>query len=147
MLRPLNDFVVVKRDDQEGRIGSIIIPQNAREKLTRGTVMAVGPGVRDPGKLADELAEAMGVIDAGARDSVARGLYASEEDVAATRAALGVLMGVEQKLRRRVPSVKVGDHVLFGKYSGNEARIKDENGDEHDCMLMREEEIYGLIEE
>jgi chaperonin GroES len=37
--------------------------------------------------------------------------------------------------------VKVGDHVLFGKYSGNEVKI---DGEEH--VVLKEDEIYAIIE-
>jgi chaperonin GroES len=37
--------------------------------------------------------------------------------------------------------VKVGDRVLFGKYSGQTVRVK---GDE--LLVMREEDIMGVIE-
>ena len=37
--------------------------------------------------------------------------------------------------------VKVGDKILFGKYSGNEIKIEGE-----ECMIMREDEILGVIE-
>lgn len=37
--------------------------------------------------------------------------------------------------------VKVGDTVLFGKYSGTEVKI---NGEE--VLVMREEDIMGVIE-
>jgi len=37
--------------------------------------------------------------------------------------------------------VKVGDQVLFGKYSGTEVKV---NGD--DLLVMREEDIMGIIE-
>lgn len=40
----------------------------------------------------------------------------------------------------RALEVKVGDKVLFGKYSGNEVKI---NGDE--LIVMREEDIMGII--
>src|SRR5438094_6303529 len=39
------------------------------------------------------------------------------------------------------PDVKVGDRVLFGKYSGQTVRLK---GDE--LLVMREEDIMGIIE-
>ena len=38
--------------------------------------------------------------------------------------------------------VKVGDRILFGKYSGTEVKIE---GVEH--LIMREEDILGIIEE
>ena len=37
--------------------------------------------------------------------------------------------------------VKVGDRILFGKYSGTEIKIE---GEEH--LIMREEDILGVIE-
>ncbi len=39
------------------------------------------------------------------------------------------------------PDVKVGDRVLFGKYSGTEVKI---DGEEH--LIMREDDILGVIE-
>ena len=42
----------------------------------------------------------------------------------------------------RIPlDVKVGDHVLFGKWSGTETKI---NGEE--LMIMKESDIIGIIE-
>ena len=37
--------------------------------------------------------------------------------------------------------VKVGDTILFGKYSGSEVEI---DGEEH--LIMREEDILGVVE-
>ena len=37
--------------------------------------------------------------------------------------------------------VKVGDHILFGKYSGSEVKV---DGDE--LIIMREDEIMAVIE-
>ncbi len=37
--------------------------------------------------------------------------------------------------------VKVGDRILFGKYSGTEVKIE---GEEH--LIMREDDILGIIE-
>jgi chaperonin GroES len=37
--------------------------------------------------------------------------------------------------------VKVGDKVLFGKYSGTEVKIGDE-----ELLVMREEDIMGIVE-
>ena len=39
------------------------------------------------------------------------------------------------------PAVKVGDKVLFGKYSGNEIKLDDE-----EYLIMREDDILGIIE-
>ena len=37
--------------------------------------------------------------------------------------------------------IKVGDRVLFGKYSGTEVKILDE-----ERLIMREDDILGVIE-
>ena len=39
------------------------------------------------------------------------------------------------------PTVKRGDRVLFGKYSGNEVQL---DGTEH--VIMREDDILGVLE-
>ena len=67
-------------------------------------------------------------------------------DTAAEKPEQGEVMSVgkgkmtdEGKL---VPlDVKVGDRVLFGKYSGQTVRVK---GDE--LLVMREEDILGVVE-
>jgi chaperonin GroES len=41
----------------------------------------------------------------------------------------------------RKPDVKVGDRVLFGKYSGSEVKL---DGDEH--IILRDEDLLGIIE-
>jgi len=41
----------------------------------------------------------------------------------------------------RVLDVKVGDTVLFGKYSGTEVKIDGE-----ELLVMREDDIMGIIE-
>ncbi len=37
--------------------------------------------------------------------------------------------------------VKVGDKILFGKYSGTEVKVEGE-----DLIVMREEDIMGVVE-
>jgi chaperonin GroES len=46
-LQPLHDRVVVKRQEAEEKIGSLYVPDTAKEKPVRGTVLAVGEGKRD----------------------------------------------------------------------------------------------------
>ena len=44
-LKPIGDRVIVKREAAEGKTsGGIILPDNAKNKPQRGTVLAVGPG-------------------------------------------------------------------------------------------------------
>ncbi len=47
-MKPLHDRVIVKADAAEEKTtGGIIIPDTAKEKPQRGTVMAAGPGKKD----------------------------------------------------------------------------------------------------
>jgi len=92
-LRPLHDRVLVKRvEEGESVIGSIIIPDSAKEKPHKGEVVAVGSGR---------------VLKSGKR--------------------------VEM-------DVKAGDNILFGKYSGAEAKI---GGVEY--LILREDEILAVL--
>lgn len=52
-MRPLRDRILVERsEEQEQRIGGIIIPDSAREKPQQGRVVAVGTGrINDAGKV------------------------------------------------------------------------------------------------
>lgn len=87
-IKPLADRVVVKAADAEEKTASgIIIPDTAKEKPQRGTVVAVGPGKKD---------EPM--------------------------------------------TVKEGDSVLYGKYSGTEIQLDGE-----DLLIMRESDILGIV--
>jgi chaperonin GroES len=92
--KPLRDRVLVKYSSEEEKTaGGLYIPDAAKEKPQKGTVIAVGPGrVTDDGK-------------------------------------------------RQALEVKVGDKVLFDKYSGSKIRIDDE---EH--LIIREEDILGIVE-
>jgi chaperonin GroES len=43
-LQPMGDRVVVRKDKAADRVGSIIIPENAKEKVLCGEIVAVGRG-------------------------------------------------------------------------------------------------------
>ncbi len=45
-LTPLQDRVLVERGVEEEKIGTIVIPDTAKEKPVRGTIIAAGPGKR-----------------------------------------------------------------------------------------------------
>jgi chaperonin GroES len=40
----------------------------------------------------------------------------------------------------RALEVKVGDKVLFGKYSGTEIKIEGE-----ECLILKEEDVLGIL--
>jgi len=47
-MEPLSDHVCLRpQEEQEARVGAIIIPDSAKERPQIGTVVAVGPGKRD----------------------------------------------------------------------------------------------------
>ena len=93
-LQPLGDRVVLEREESEHTTaGGIVLPDSAKNKPARGTVVAVGDG-----KLCDD----------------------------GTRSPL---------------QVKVGDRVLFSKYSGSEVKI-----DGTDYLIMKESDIMGVLE-
>jgi chaperonin GroES len=48
---------------------------------------------------------------------------------------------VDEEGRRVGMDVKVGDRILFGKYSGNEIKVE---GVEH--LIMREEDILAVLQ-
>ena len=72
-VRPLHDRILVQRlDEGEQQIGGIIIPDSAKEKPQRGTVIAAGNGkVNDDGERIP--------LDVKAGDLVLFGKYTSQE--------------------------------------------------------------------
>ncbi len=93
--KPLGNRVVVKphSEQEEVTAGGIIIPDTAKEKPTKGTIVAAGPG---------------------------------------SRAKDGSLIPM---------SVKEGDKIIYGKWGGNEIEV-----DGQEYLLMKEDDIYGIIE-
>jgi chaperonin GroES len=92
-LTPLGDRVVVRPLGREETTKSgIVIPDTAKEKPQRGTVVAAGPGRRD---------------DDGDRIAL---------------------------------DVKVGDQILFAKYSGTEFKL-----DEDDLLIFSEKDILAIV--
>jgi chaperonin GroES len=72
-LRPLDDRVVVEpMEAEEMTAGGIVLPDTAKEKPQRGTVLAVGPG-----KLLDN--GQRGEISVAAGDEVIYGKYSGSE--------------------------------------------------------------------
>ena len=51
-IRPLHDRIIVRRlDEGEQKIGGIIVPDSAREKPQRGTIISAGDGkINDAGQ-------------------------------------------------------------------------------------------------
>jgi len=87
-IKPLSDRVLIEPAEAETQTaGGIYIPDTAKEKPQKGTVIAVGPGKVD-----------------------------------------------------EPTTVKVGDTVLYGKYSGTELAV-----DGKDLLMMRESDILAIV--
>ena len=41
--------------------------------------------------------------------------------------------------------LKVGDKVLFGKYAGDELKLKDESGKEVDVKILHLDSVLGIV--
>ena len=72
-LRPLHDRILVERlEDEEQKVGGIIIPDSAKEKPQQGKVIAAGNGkTKDDGKRVP--------LDVKAGDTILFGKYSGQE--------------------------------------------------------------------
>jgi chaperonin GroES len=93
-LKPLGDRIIVKAmDAEEKTAGGIYVPDTAKEKPTKGEVIAAGPGR---------------LLDNGSLSAM---------------------------------DVKVGDKVLYGKYSGTEVKLSGE-----EFTILRQDDVLAVIE-
>ena len=93
-LKPLGSRVVIEPiESEEVTAGGIVLPDTAKEKPQKGTILAAGPGDRD---------------DEGKRIAL---------------------------------DVKVGDVVLYAKYSGTEIKV-----DGKKLLILRESDILAIVE-
>jgi len=77
-------------------------------------------------------------------DKTAGGLYIPDNAKEKPMEGLVVAVGIGKRQddgNLIKPDVKVGETVLFGRYSGNEIKI---DGAEH--IVMREDDLLGIIE-
>ena len=73
-VRPLHDRIIVQRleEDEEQRVGGIIIPDTAKEKPQQGKIVAVGKGkVKDDGGILP--------MDVKDGDTILFGKYSGQE--------------------------------------------------------------------
>ncbi len=67
----------------------------------------------------------------------------SAKEKPAEAEVIAVGEGARRETGELIPmSVKAGDRVLFGKWSGTEVRMEDE-----DYLIMKESDILGIIED
>jgi chaperonin GroES len=78
------------------------------------------------------------VEPAEAETKTASGLYIP--DTAKEKPQKGKVIAVGEGLKDKPVTVKVGDSVLYGKYSGTEITI-----DGKEYLVMRNSDIFGII--
>lgn len=61
-------------------------------------------------------------------------------DTAKEKPQKGIVMAVGNGKKDHTMTVKVGDTVLYGKYSGTELKYEGK-----DYLIMKEDEIYAII--
>ncbi|MFT4738390.1 MAG: chaperonin GroES [Cyclobacteriaceae bacterium] len=61
-------------------------------------------------------------------------------DTAKEKSQEGKVIAVGEGTKKQKMTVKIGDQVLFGKYSGTEIHL-----DGKDYMIMKESDIYGIL--
>jgi len=71
-VKPLGDRILVKRLEEEDKVGSIIVPDTAKEKSQKAEVIAVGEGKKtDAGKLVS--------LEVKKKDKILIGKYAGTD--------------------------------------------------------------------
>jgi chaperonin GroES len=78
------------------------------------------------------------VEPAAAEEKTASGLYIP--DTAKEKPQKGVVIAVGNGKKDEPLTVKVGDTVLYGKYSGTELSV-----DGNDYLIMRESDIFAIL--
>jgi len=84
------------------------------------------------------LADRVLVEPAKAEEKTAGGIIIP--DTAKEKPQKGVVVAVGTGKKDEPMTVKVGDNVLYGKYSGTEISV-----DGNDYLIMRESDIYAVI--
>ena len=84
------------------------------------------------------LADRVLVEPAAAEEKTASGIIIP--DTAKEKPQQGTIVAIGTGKKDEPINVKVGDQVLYGKYSGTEVTI-----DGNDYLIMKEADIYGVI--
>lgn len=84
------------------------------------------------------LADRVLVQPAAAEEKTASGLYIP--DTAKEKPQKGIVVAVGNGKTDEPLTVKVGDSVLYGKYSGTELSVEG-----NDYLIMRESDIFAIL--
>ena len=138
-ITPLHDRVLVRRlEEKETVKGGIIVPDMG---LARRLVHGKASPVHHDGQ--GLFAGLPPSFEAGRYHSLAATRVPDELEVCATcdeGEVMAVGAGKIEKGRRVPLEVKVGDRILFGKYTGSDIKI-----DEQEYLILREDEILARI--
>jgi chaperonin GroES len=119
-IRPLGDRIWVKKVEAEEKIGSIHIPELFKDQPQVGKVVAVGPGPLTEWPEGFTVEVGMPTVPSYPSYTV--------------------------RVQRQPCSVRAGDTILFGKYSGASVPVVM-NETKHEVFLLREEEVLAILEE
>lgn len=61
-------------------------------------------------------------------------------DTAKEKPQQGTVVAVGNNTKDEIAVVKVGDEVLYGKFSGTEIKLENEN-----YLIMKESDLFGII--
>ncbi|HHP7242350.1 MAG TPA: co-chaperone GroES [Cyclobacteriaceae bacterium] len=84
------------------------------------------------------LADRVLVEPAVAEEKTASGIIIP--DTAKEKPQKGEIVAIGSGKKDEPINVKIGDHVLYGKYAGTEITIDDK-----EYLIMKESDIYGII--
>lgn len=84
------------------------------------------------------LADRVLIEAAPAEEKTASGIIIP--DTAKEKPLKGKIVAVGQGKKDEKLTVKVGDQVIYGQYSGTEIKIEDKK-----YLIMKESDIYGII--
>ncbi len=119
--------------------------ERAIEEIHRLSKPVKGDMIAQVGTVSANGDATIGGIIAKAMDQVGKDGVITVEESRTMETSLEVVAVGEGKYRedgtRQTLDVKAGDRVLFGKYSGSEVKLDDQ-----EFLIMREDEILGIIQ-
>jgi chaperonin GroES len=123
-IRPVFDRLVVEKIEQadKTRSGLLYIPDEGKSPSQLGRVLEVGHGRNYDGPGGLKVFPGYSTLPEGSPTVGVRPSYVVE-------------------YQRPAMVVKVGDHVIFGKYSGSEVQL-----DGHEVFILREDEVLAIVE-
>jgi chaperonin GroES len=124
---PADRVLIEPAPAEEKTAAGIIIPDTAKEKPQKGTVIAVGTGK-----------QSYEILDLKITSTDKKGNKKEESKISLFGEDIINIIGTIKK--DEPMNVKVGDKVLYGKYAGTELTIDGSN-----YLIMRESDIVAIV--